>query len=94
MANFQKFFLLLSDGDTECPYFTTDGGSTFKQYRTLGDTEYRNFMLIVVQNLEPVQFQQGTILMDELDELGEMTFVFKGKVGVGYEINKIKKVCI
>jgi len=32
--------------------------------------------------------------MDELDELGEMTFVFKGKVGVGYEINKIKKVCI
>ena len=32
--------------------------------------------------------------MDELDEACEITFVHKGRVGVGYEINKIKKLCI
>jgi len=44
--------------------------------------------------LEPLQFEKGIILLNELDELGELTFVFKGRIGVGYEINKVKKICI
>ena len=47
-------------------------------------------MLCIVQNLEPLHHSTGTILMDELDEVGELTFVHIGKVGVGYEINKTK----
>ena len=44
--------------------------------------------------MEPLHLGLGTILMDELDEVGEITFVHKGKIGVGYEINKMKKLCI
>ena len=51
-------------------------------------------MLELVQNLEPLSHPAGTILMDELDEVGELTFVHKGKVAVGYELNKVRKLCI
>jgi len=34
------------------------------------------------------------IIVNELDELGEIYFVYKGNVGVGYEINKFKKVVL
>ena len=30
--------------------------------------------------------------MNELDEIGEITFLQKGKIGIGFEINKMKKV--
>ena len=58
------------------------------------DPDYRQFMLELVQNLEPLSHPAGTILMDELDEVGELTFVHKGKVAVGYELNKVRKLCI
>ena len=33
-------------------------------------------------------------MIDELDEVGEITFIYEGKVLVGYEINKVKKYCL
>ena len=33
-------------------------------------------------------------MINELDEIGEITFVHKGKVGVGFEINRMKKVVV
>jgi len=36
---------------------------------------------------------KGTLLINELDEYGEVTFCHKGIVGIGYEINKFKKIC-
>jgi len=48
----------------------------------------------VVKNLETFTCPKGTILHNELDEIGEIIFVSKGKIGLGYEINKIKKIAL
>ena len=49
-------------------------------------------MLIgVLSNLTPRFEPKGKIIVNELDEFGEVTFVYKGKVALGFEINKIKK---
>lgn len=50
--------------------------------------EYQNFMIQVLQNLEPVQYSQGTFLFTELDDVNEVIFIGDGLYDVGYEINK------
>ena len=40
--------------------------------------EYRNFMLDIMLNLEPVQYSKGTIIINELDEVNEVIFIEKG----------------
>ena len=49
-------------------------------------------MLQIVRNLEPQQWLNAEVMINELDEAGQIIFVHKGKIGVGYELNKIKKV--
>jgi len=51
-------------------------------------------MIEVVQNLEPIHHPKGVLLVGELDEVGEIIFAHKGEVGVGYEINKIKRIVL
>jgi len=36
---------------------------------------YRTFMIEIVQNLEPYHQHEGIVMMKELDEVGEITFV-------------------
>ena len=45
-------------------------------------------MIFVISHLEPFEEKKHTILAHELDEFNEIMFVDKGKVVVGYEINK------
>jgi len=33
-------------------------------------------------------------MLNELDEVGEIYFIYKGNIGVGYELNKFKKVVL
>ena len=58
------------------------------------DPLYRNFMISLIQNLEPVRYRKGYTMISELDEVHQLTFIHKGKVGIGFEINKMKKVAI
>ena len=51
-------------------------------------------MCYVIQHLEPFEERKHVILANELDEFNEIMFVDKGKVVVGYEINKQKRYCI
>jgi hypothetical protein len=44
--------------------------------------------------LEPRYEKKHTIVYDELDEFNEIIFVNKGKVLIGYEINKQKRYCL
>lgn len=44
--------------------------------------------------LEPRWHPKKCIIVDELDEFGEIEFVIKGSVVIGYEINRVKKYCI
>jgi len=47
----------------------------------------------ILTSLEPRSEPAGTCLIDELDEFLEITFIMKGTVAIGYEINKIRKFC-
>jgi len=45
----------------------------------------------ILNNLMPRYEKKGETILNELDEIGEVTFVYIGKVALGFEINKIKK---
>lgn len=62
-------------------------------FYTWSDTQYRDFMMQMLMRLEPRYEPAGTILVDELDEMTEIIFVYEGDINVGYEINKQKKYC-
>ena len=59
----------------------------FYSYR---DAEYSNFILALMQTLEPRFFKKQEIIFNELDEVGELYFVLEGNFDVGYEINNKK----
>ena len=61
---------------------------------TWNDTQYRDFMMSMLIKLEPRYEPENTILVDELDEMTEIIFVYEGTINVGYEINKQKKFCL
>ena len=65
-----------------------------KTFYTWNDMEYRDFMIGVLMNLEPITYAKNTVLINELDEFSEITFINKGIVMIGYEINKEKRYCI
>ena len=65
-----------------------------KNFFTWNDDEYRDFMIYVISNLEPFEELKHTILANELYEFNEILFVNKGKVVIGYEINKQKRYCL
>ena len=45
-------------------------------------------MIGLLMSLEPIHYEKYTLLIDELDEQNQITFIHKGQVVVGYEINK------
>ena len=51
-------------------------------------------MIRLLMQLEPRFEEKKTILVDELDEVNEITFVKKGCVALGFDFNKEKKYCI
>jgi len=59
-----------------------------------GDADYREFMITLLQHLEPKREPKGTILYDELDEYDQVIFVMRGEVVVGFEINKERRYCM
>ena len=65
-----------------------------KNYYTWHDQEYRDFMYQLLTKLEPFIEQRRTVLKAELDEFNEIMYINKGKVVVGYEINKERRYCI
>ena len=71
-------------------FFTTGGKA--RLFYTWNDPVYRDFMIDVLTNLEPIFANENTILYNELDEFGEIIFVQKGIVSIGYELNKTKKM--
>jgi len=63
-------------------------------YYTWVDQNYRNFMTQLLLNLEPRRDPKHSILVDELDEFNEISFINQGEVVIGYEINKQRRYCI
>ena len=59
-------------------------------YYSWEDQAYRNFMFDTLRSLEPRHEESKTILFNELDDFPEITFFNKGKVDIGFEINRKK----
>ena len=64
----------------------------FKKYYDMTNPNFRNFIIGLLQNLEPYHLNKGSIIFNELDGVAEIMFVCHGSIGVGYEINKFKKI--
>lgn len=63
-------------------------------YYTWQDQEYREFMTTLLMSLRPMQADRRTVLVEELDEFTEITFIHSGKVLIGFELNRQKHYCI
>ena len=61
-------------------------GKKSKNY-SWGDTQYASFMMSIMQNLEPRKYNQGDIILHDLDEVDEVIYVCSGEYGVGYQLN-------
>jgi hypothetical protein len=64
------------------------------RFYTFHDEKFLNFMIEVLDFLEPRFVAKKTIIVNEAEEQNEIFFVEKGQVAVGYEINKIRKYCL
>jgi len=51
------------------------------------DQCYRDFMLDVLRNLEPIALDPNTIIYNELDETDMIHFFTKGRFSVGFNVN-------
>ena len=80
LCKHKNYFLLTKDTENASP-------DEYSKFYTWYDPEYREFMLMTLQKLEPRFERKRTILRDELDEADEILFVNKGSVAIGYEIN-------
>ena len=69
---------------------------TFKNYSSKFNHSYYNwlsphyesFMIHLVQQLEPVRYQSGQIIIYELDSVDGVHFTMEGSIDIGYEINR------
>ena len=58
------------------------------------DKPYSKFIMRMLAFLEPRFEPKNTILLDEMEEVQEILFINKGKVAIGYNINKVKKYSV
>lgn len=65
-----------------------------KSYYNWKDLPYQFFMIQMLQLLEPRHEVKGQTIIEELNEVNEIIFMTKGKIGVGYEINKSKRLVL
>ena len=60
-------------------------------FYTWGLQHYQNFMILFLQNLEPISFKRMDVIFGELESVDTIFFFMDGKVDIGYEINRKKK---
>jgi hypothetical protein len=52
------------------------------------DPEFNLFMNSIMQSLEPIKFEKNTIILNELDEVSEVTFIIGCQYHVGFSLNR------
>ena len=89
MSKFSDFFRLQKGTNTLLGVGKKNKeGTPTNVYYTWVDQNYREFMNKLLTNLEPRRDAKHSILVDELDEFNEISFINNGEVVIGYEINK------
>ena len=51
-------------------------------------------MMTLIMHLEPIREFKHQIIINENEEMNQVTFITHGKVALGYEINKQKRYCL
>jgi hypothetical protein len=57
-------------------------------FYTWNDQVYKEFMMDVLFSLEPRKYSSDSILYDEMESVTELLFLQKGRIGIGFRINK------
>ena len=63
-------------------------GQEVQIYYDWDDEVYRNFMLDIFQNMEPFFEHKHKYIHRELADVGEVFFLQKGLIDIGFELNK------
>ena len=58
---------------------------------TWADNQYRVFIRNLLRVLEPIKYEPGELLREELDEFTEVIFMMDGFFEIGYTINQMTK---
>ena len=53
----------------------------------MAHNEYRQFMINIFKSLNPIHFKRGERILNELEDVNQVTFVMRGKYRVGYAVN-------
>lgn len=61
-----------------------------KTFLTWDNAQYRDFMITMLKSLEPIFYKKNTKIYTELEEYGEVNFIQKGEIQIGFEINKVE----
>jgi len=70
------------------------GANKIRSFYTWNDEIYRDFMINLLLNLEPYMENKNVQIIKELEEFSQIIFIQKGKVAVGFEINRQKSYCL
>ena len=65
-----------------------------KDYYTWNDSIYRDYMIQLLTLLVPFTIASDEIIHDELESMDMVSFITKGKIKIGFEINKHKRFCL
>jgi hypothetical protein len=76
---FKGFFLL--------PDFSYKQKCSYQNFEN--NETYGEFIVSIVQRLEPISYYPGQIIHQELQSIDIVTFVTNGSYDIGYEINKM-----
>lgn len=76
LKSFRRFFSIRNPSSAFQPSFYT-----------WENQKYQNFMLSILQYLEPRREEKGVMLVRELDEFNEVYFFNRGIYEIGFEIN-------
>ena len=97
MSNFRSFFLLTKNNflgfrkqPSEEDKKSVGDYVLNRNFYTWNDQQYRDFIMDVLRNLEPRFESAGTTIINELDEFGEIIFIQKGIILLGYDIIKLR----
>ena len=84
VQNFRSFFQIEKGAKS----LFGAGLRVIRDFYTWNDPEYRELMMCILSSLEPIFYEKGTFIYRELDEFGEINFIQKGELAIGFEINK------
>lgn len=72
-------------------FFTSLSGKNafeLRSYYTFNDQQYRLYIIKLLEFIEPIYFHYNERIINELDEFGQVIFIQKGIVGIGFEMNR------